>query len=115
MKPSFWHNDQSRGQHLNTTAITYPVTVQHSSCTIHTNGSGQARLHPQEPVVQQCHFRQELAKRSGLNVIIVRSAYLAHPTIWRTIVRYPEVKRLQDNALALQNLLPRVSILRHSD
>jgi len=93
----------------------YPVTTQHLPGTIHANGSDHTRFCPKEPVIKKGNFHEELAEGSCLEIIIVSFGNSANPRIRGAIRRNTEIKGLEDDAFALENLIPLVAILGHED
>lgn len=92
---------------------TYPVTIKHLSCKVHANGSDHAWFTPDESVVEQRHFHEELGQCSGLNIVIVRFRDLSDPRVWGTVGRNGKVESLHNDAFSLEDLVLAVAVLGH--
>jgi len=58
-----------------------PFSSQHTTSGIHANSSNNAWLSPQEAMIQEGDFGQELAQSPCLDIVIVCFAYLSHPAV----------------------------------
>ena len=66
-------------------------------------------------MVEQGDLDEELAEGARLDVVVVRARDAAHPRVRGAVVRDLEVEGLQDDALALEDLLLLVPLLGHED
>ena len=90
-----------------------PFASQHLPGAIHRHCGYEAGLATQELMIQKSHFGQKLAERPGMEIVVIRLADPAHPTVRRAVLRHFKVQGLEDNAFALENLLSCEAVLGH--
>lgn len=80
---------------------TYPFPTEHLPRQKHADSSDHARFRPQEAMIQECDLHQELAKRPGLNVVVVGFRDSASPRVRGAVGGDVEFERLKRQGVRL--------------
>lgn len=102
MKASFWGGGEGSvsGERRETEGgrEAHPVLAEHAVGEVHADSGDEARLGPQEAVVEEGGLDEELGQGAGLDVVVVRLGDSADPRVRRAVRRDGEVEALNCDA-----------------